>query len=213
MYGAAHDRWKIDTRDDLEALINNDQPVSHEQDSVAWHVKQAGHLARREFDRIDLPTLIDVLTDTANKKLFHARSRCCDIIETLLVLCYAPEAGNDTRTDWKRDLSCSRIQFSKILGRSPSLRRFLRPMLAYGWFVGRMNAAMQLSAGHYLPIEIRQEVLQSERLSGDWIERLPAQCPWSPVDILGYGAADPHAVLNDSYSLPFEGPKAAPPAR
>lgn len=213
MIESAHHQWQIDTRADLEILNHNEQAVSEQIDAFAWRIKQAGHLSRGEFDKIDRPTLIDVLTNDANQQIYCLRSRCCDIVELLLLLSKAPAADKEYLDKWKADLSLRRIQFSKILSRNPSMRLFLKATLNFGWRVGRMYAAMQLQGGHYISGDVRQEVLMAESVAGDWINRLPLACPWSPTQILGYGASNPHDVLTDPHALPFDEPKPAKPLR
>ena len=213
MIESAHHQFQIDTRADLEILHHNEQAVSEQLDAFAWRLKQAGHLSRREFDQIDRRTLIDVLTNDANQQVFCLRSRCSDVVELLLLLSTAPAAGKEALDKWKSDLSFRRIQFSKILSRNPSMRRFLRATLSFGWRVGRLYAAMQLQGGHYISGDVRQEVLMAESVAGDWINRLPHVCPWSPTQILGYDASNPHDVLTDPHSLPFDEPEPAQPLR
>ena len=207
MIESSHHQFEIDTRADLEVLSHNEHAVCEQVDAFAWRIQQAGHLSRGEFDKIDRPTLIDVLTNDANQQLYCLRSRCCDIVELLLLLTNAPAADKEYLDKWKADLSLRRIQFSKILSRNPSMRQFLKATLNFGWRVGRMYAAMQLHGGFFVAGEIRQEVLMAERLCGDWINRLPLSCPWSPAQILGYDASSPHDALTDPHALPFDDPK------
>ena len=213
MIESSHHQFEIDTRADLEVLNHNEHAVSEQVDAFAWRIKQSGHLSRGEFDKIDRPTLIDVLTNDANQQLYCLRSRCCDIVELLLLLANAPAADKEALGKWKSELSLRRIQFSKILSRNPSMRRFLKATLNFGWRVGRMYAAMQLQGGHYISGDVRQEVLMAESVAGDWINRLPHACPWSPIQILGYDASNPHDALTNPNSLPFDDPKPAKPLR
>ena len=201
-----HDRWKIDTRDSFRTLCRNADSINNDHDPFAWLLKQAGHLNRREFDHIDLPKLIDHLTDEANRRAFLIRGCFRDIVHHLILLSTAPEADAEVRTNWKREVSFQRIKFQSILRKNPSLRRFLPAIYNFGWAAGRMQASMDLSSGNYLNPEIRQEVLQSESVLGDWSERLTTRCPWSPSQVVGFDPDDPHEALTDSYALPFDEP-------
>ena len=203
---AYHDHWKNATRDSFRTLSHEHQPVNNELDTFAWLLKQAGHLNRREFDQIDLPHLIDHLTDEANRHAFRIRGCFRDIVQHLILLSTAPEADAEVRTTWKRKISFERIVFQSILRKNPSLRQFLPAIYSFGWAAGRMHASMELSSGNYLDASIRQEVLQSERVMGDWFERLTHHCSWSPAQVVGFDPSDPHDALTDSYALPFDEP-------
>ena len=203
---AYHDHWKIDTRDSFRTLCREHDAVNNDRDPFAWLLKQAGHLNRREFDQVDLPKLIDHLTDEANRRAFLIRGCFRDIVQHLILLSTAPEADAEVRTNWKREVSFQRIKFQSILRKNPSLRRFLPAIYNFGWAAGRMHASMDLSSGSYLDPEIRQEVLQSESVLGDWSERLTTRCPWSPSQVVGFDPDDPHDALTDSYALPFDEP-------
>ena len=203
---AFHDQWKFDTRDSYRMLTRNHDTVDPSQDSFAWHLKQIGHLSRREFDQIDLKSLIDELTQDANIHVFQCRSHYGDIVQHLILLSTAPGATADACTHWKQEISLRRIQFQSIVRRNPSIRLFLPAIFKYGWLIGRMHAVMTLSSGDYIPHEIRQEVLTAERVAGDWNERLTSSCPWSPAQVVGYDATDRFDALTDSYALPFAEP-------
>ena len=181
MIESAHHQWQIDTRADLEILNHNEQAVSEQLDAFAWRLKQAGHLSRREFDRVDRNTLIDVLTNDANQQVFCLRSRCRDVVELLLLLSTAPAADKEALDKWKSELSLRRIQFSKILSRNPSMRRFSagHPQLRMGASAA-CTPPCSSTAGHYIPGDVRQEVLMAESVAGDWINRLPHSLPLEP---------------------------------
>lgn len=201
-----HDQWNIDTRDSFRSLTSSNGSVDEQQDSFAWHLKQVGHLSRREFDRIDLPVLIDQLTLHANHHVFQCRSLLRDMMQFLILLSSAPAAGGDIRSHWKQELSFRRIQFQAVLRRNPSILCFLPAILRFGWHSARHYAAMDLNSCSYLPAHVREVVLEGEKPLGNWSERLTARCPWSLAEIVGFDPNNRYEALTDSFSLPFTEP-------
>ena len=201
---ALHEQWNIDTRETFRCLTREIDTVDENYDSFAWHLKQVGHLSRREFEQVDLPALIDELTRQANDRVFQCRSFLRDMLQFLILLSTAPAAGDDTRTHWKQELAYRRIQFQSVLQRNPSILRFLPAIKRYAWNSARQYAAMDLNSGNYLPKHVRDIVLQGEKPLGNWIERLTYSCPWSLPEIVGFDPNNQYDALTDAYSLPFD---------
>ncbi len=209
MHHKAHDQWNLDTGKPIQSMLRSEQTVSSSEDRFAWHLKQAGHLCRREYDQLDAAQLADELIRYSNEQLFLCRSHCRDVVKVLLLLANASSTDSKARTEWKRDLVFRRVQISQLLRSNPSMKEFLPAILSFAWHVGRMYAAMDLHSGHYLPLDRRYRILKAERLAGNWNSRLPFHCPWRPSEILGYDPSNTGEALTDPRSLPFEEPAAA----
>ena len=79
-------------------MLRSEQTVSSSEDRFAWHLKQAGHLCRREYDQLDAAQLADELIRYSNEQLFLCRSHCRDVVKVLLLLANANEALTDPRS-------------------------------------------------------------------------------------------------------------------
>ena len=200
MHHTAHDKWNLDTSKPIQSMLRSEQTVSSSEDRFAWHLKQAGHLCRREYDQLDAAQLADELIRYSNEQLFLCRSHCRDVVKVLLLLANASSADSEARTEWKRDLVFRRVQIQQLLRSNPSMKEFLPAILSFAWHVGRMYAAMDLHSGHYLPLDRRYHILKPSA--------------WRATGTAGFPSIAPGGLRRSSATIPPTRTRLSPiPAR
>ena len=92
------------------------------------------------------------------------------------------------------------------LRHNPSMKPFIPAMIKLSWAGARFSAARTMNQCLYVHPEQRNEVLDKQREKGNWKNRLPKDCPWQPIEIVGYDPDDENDHLLDPRYLPFRDP-------
>ena len=193
----------------FEDLIHSAKESLHHNDRFAWLLQQFGFFNRNQVDQIDRTNLANDLYESACEHLNDLRSHIRELIKTLLLICHAPAADKTTLVAWRHQVSDHRDAITVLLTNNPSLKSFLPAVIRIAWITGRSSAARSLDNGKYLHREIRALVLRKQSSLAQWKHRLPADCPWTLIEILAYDPNDPNDYLHDSFYLPFARPNAS----
>ena len=201
-----HKQWKADTDPLVQQLLNSNKRNLVGCDMMAWMFHIVGRLQNGLFSDEDKRHLINHFDNQAHSLLSDARSHFKQVIRTLLLLRYAPEATSDSREHWKDQLSHYRLQLSTLYLNNPSMKSFTDSMIRFSWRSARADAANILSFGRYTDKRIRAKVLMGQTSWSAWNQRLPRKCPWSADEIAAFRVDDTPVIVN-SRQLPFEEPE------
>jgi Domain of unknown function DUF29 len=136
----------------------------YEEDFYVWLLSQAKALRERRFQALDLENLIEEVEDLARKLPHELKSRLRVIIAHMLK--WQPQPAKRS-TSWNVTLLEQRFQLRELLDLSPSLRRRLPDFIHDAY-----ETAARL-AGAQMKLEKSQ-----------WRRSFPAECPWTPEQIL-----------------------------
>ena len=198
-------QWKNDTDPLIEKLIDSNNRNLQGCDMMGWLLHVVGRLQSGRYDRRDLDSIIISFLQQVDDLLSKSRSHCRIAIKSLLLLRYAPAAGSTTRNQWKDALAYNRVELETLLRNSPSMKPFVHAMIRYAWRSARSAAWTVLTTCHYIPADLRSEILAEQKQLGNWNQRLPQDCPWDAELIIGFSLDHP-SVLADSRRLPFDEP-------
>ena len=200
---SVRENWTIATADKIESLSLSDRENLHLHDPFAWLLQQAGRLGRGESDRIDHDRLSNYLLQQADALFDQWKRQCCEVVLMLLLLFHSQHASREDCRAWKHTIRLNRSRMALTLYSNPAMKRFVDAMIDFSWEEARLRAAKTLTAFD------RQFLRQHFRLSSEpreqrnWSQSLPARCPWSPREIVGFDPSDPQASLVDPTILPF----------
>lgn len=138
---------------DLKAL--------YEHDFAAWAQETAQLLERQQFDKLDLPNLIEEVWDLSKRERDRLLSSLRLIMHHLLKWQYQPVLRSDS---WESTINRERLNIQSYLEDSPSLKRYLE----FNW----VSKAYRLA---------RLEAIQETRLTP---KIFPEQCPYKLEQIL-----------------------------
>ena len=133
----------------------------YEHDFAAWAEETAQILEHEQFERLDLPNLIEEVWDLSKRERDRLLSSLRLILHHLLKWQYQSEFRSDS---WENTISRERINIQSYLEDSPSLKRYLDTQ----W----LDKAYRLA---------RLEAIKETRLIQ---EVFPAQCPYEIEQVL-----------------------------
>ena len=198
--------WHLATAPFLKMLKHSREPGLHDHDSVAWYLQQTGLLVRGELDQLDLTNIINHFDRMADDLIRAWRDHCREVHHMLLLLWIAPSADAVTRIEWNDSLGKHRLEMEHLLRNNPSMKPFVPAMVDFAWHGGRCSAARTMNRLLYVDPPDRNRILERQREKGDWKERLPKDCPWDRVDIVGYDPDNDREHLFDPCFRPFYDP-------
>ncbi len=136
---------------DLKAL--------YEQDFAAWAEKTAQLLEQGQFERLDLPNLIEEVWDLSKRERDRLQSSLRLILHHLLKWQYQPALRSDS---WENTIHRERLNIQTYLEDSPSLKRYLEPQsVSKAYRLSRLEAIKEtrLPKGVF-PLECPYEIEQ-----------------------------------------------------
>ena len=142
-------------------MQTTDLKALYEQDFAAWAEQTAQLLEQQQFNRLDLPNLIEEVWDLSKRERDRLLSSLRLILHHLLKWQYQSEFRS---ASWESTISRERVNIQSYLEDSPSLKRYLDSQ----W----LDKAYRLA---------RLEAIRETRLGQ---EVFPAQCPHSIEQIL-----------------------------
>lgn len=137
--------------------------VRYEDDYCGWLGQQIGLLEARRFGDLDVAHLADELRSLAVSEEGEIESRLVVLLHHLLKWEFQPAGRTKS---WRASIIEQRNRISRIIKRSPSLRRHPASVLDEEYVVARLRAADETE----LPLN-----------------RFPSACPYSAADVLDDG--------------------------
>ncbi len=129
-------------------------------DFYAWTQQQAELLQAEEFERLDLPNLVEEIESMGISERKELTSRLTVLLIHLLKLRYQPRRR--TRS-WLSTINEQRNQLEILFRTSPSLRRQVTDEIEYAYPRARKGAAIE---------------------TGLALATFPPDCPWKVEEIL-----------------------------
>jgi uncharacterized protein DUF29 len=139
----------------------------YETDWYAWVQEQVSLLERGRFDALDLDHLVEELDLMAGSTRGELYDRLIILLAHLLKLQVAaallPGVYDRAQRGWRLTCTEQRRRLARLLRRSPSLQPTVPAEVAEAYEVARLQATAALQVDE---------------------TRLPAQCPWTPDEVL-----------------------------
>jgi Domain of unknown function DUF29 len=132
----------------------------YEADFYSWTQEQAMLLRSQQWNRIDLPNLIEEIESLGKQQRQELRNRLSVLIGHLLKWHYQPQQRSRS---WLATLRIQRLDITELLEDNPSLSPHLREALRKAYLKGRELAAGETNLPNYT---------------------FPAECPYSLAQIL-----------------------------
>ena len=198
--------WNLATKDFIKMLKQSREAGLHDHDSHAWYLQQMGLLVRGELDKLDMTNIINHFDRMARDLVLSWRDHCREVHHRLLLLWIAPAASALTRLQWNESLGAHRLEMEHLLRNNRSLIPFVPAMVDFSWHGGRVRAARTMTQLLYLDPPERNRILEEQREKGDWKDRIPVECPWDRIQIVGYDPDNHREHLADPYLRPFYDP-------
>jgi Domain of unknown function DUF29 len=107
------------------------KPTLYEQDLAAWFEDTIAKLRARQFDAIDLDSLIEEIEGLAGRDRRELKNRLNVLLAHLLKRLYVNCAENNR--GWELTIREQRNQLSDLLEQSPSLRNYWIESFAVVW--------------------------------------------------------------------------------
>jgi Domain of unknown function DUF29 len=107
------------------------KPTLYEQDLAAWFEDTIAKLRARQFDAIDLDSLIEEIEGLAGRDLRELKNRLNVLLAHLLKRLYVDFTEN--HRGWELTIREQRNQLSDLLEQSPSLRNYWIENFAVVW--------------------------------------------------------------------------------
>jgi hypothetical protein len=137
---------------------------AYEKDFHAWLLAQVSALRERRFRALDLENLLEEVEELAQSLARELRTRLKVVLVHLLKGQFQPSKRSSSR-----DLSLleQRDQLGQLLEQNPSLRRQVPELIQKAYVAAEKTAAKEMKLD-----------------SPQWQRTFPAQCPWTPEQIL-----------------------------
>ncbi|WP_298959268.1 DUF29 domain-containing protein [uncultured Methylobacterium sp.] len=116
------------------------QASLYETDFYLWTQEQSRLLRERRFDELDLANLVDEVRSVGGSERSQIESRLDVLIAHLLKWKYQPGARTSS---WMGTIVEQRRRIARILGNSPSLRRYPAEVFEECYLAGRLEAAKE----------------------------------------------------------------------
>ena len=97
----------------------------YDTDYHLWLVKTVKRLENKEFDALDLPNLVEEVSDLSRREKRKLESLLTRLFEHLLKLKYWESERSSNQGHWEAEILNFRKQISKELKASPSLKPYL----------------------------------------------------------------------------------------
>ncbi len=112
-------------------MAENPDVKLYDVDFAQWVAATVAHLKAREFDRLDLPNLIEEIETLGKRDKRELQSRLQVLLSHLLKRCYI-SSPNDFR-GWELTIREQRRELQLLLEQSPSIKSYFLEILAKSW--------------------------------------------------------------------------------
>ncbi len=129
-------------------------------DFYAWTQQQAELLQAEEFERLDLPNLVEEIEAMGISQRNEVTSRLVVLLMHLLKLQYQKRTHTNS---WRTTIRTQRRDIEIVLDSSPSVRRLVPDLVAYAYPRARKDAAAETGLAPAM---------------------FPPDCPWTVEEIL-----------------------------
>ena len=137
---------------------------AYEKDFHAWLLSQVSALRERRFRDLDLENLIEEVEELARSLARELRNRLKVVLVHLLKWQFQPSRKS---ASWDLTLLEQRDQLAQLLEQNPSLRQQVPQLIEKAYPAAGKTAAKEMQLD-----------------SSQWQRTFPAQCPWTPAQIL-----------------------------
>ena len=102
----------------------------YDSDYQLWLESTINQLRRGDFQSVDWPNLLEELADLGKSERRALKSLLTRLLEHLLKLTYWQSQRDYNQAGWKKEIRNFRLQIADLLADSPSLKSYLREILA-----------------------------------------------------------------------------------
>jgi hypothetical protein len=102
----------------------------YDSDYQLWLETTINQLRRGDFQAVDWPNLLEELADLGKNNRRALKSLLTRLLEHLLKLTYWQSQRDYNQAGWKKEIRNFRLQIADLLADSPSLKSYLREILA-----------------------------------------------------------------------------------
>ncbi|GBE74277.1 hypothetical protein myaer87_15040 [Microcystis aeruginosa NIES-87] len=102
----------------------------YDSDYQLWLESTINQLRQGDFQAVDWPNLLEELADLAKSERRALESLLTRLLEHLLKLTYWQSPRDYNPAAWKKEIRNFRLQIADLLADSPSLKSYLREILA-----------------------------------------------------------------------------------
>ncbi len=102
----------------------------YDSDYQLWLENTINQLRRGDFQAVDWPNLLEELADLGKSERRALESLLTRLLEHLLKLTYWQSQRDYNQAGWKKEIRNFRLQIADLLADSPSLKSYLREILA-----------------------------------------------------------------------------------
>ena len=111
-------------------MMNITIPTLYDSDYQLWLENTINQLRRGDFQAVDWPNLLEELADLGKNNRRALKSLLTRLLEHLLKLTYWQSQRDYNQAGWKKEIRNFRLQIADLLEDSPSLKSYLREILA-----------------------------------------------------------------------------------
>jgi hypothetical protein len=105
-------------------------PNLYDSDYQLWLESTINQLRQGDFQAVDWPNLLEELADLGKNNRRALKSLLTRLLEHLLKLTYWQSQRDYNQAGWKKEIRNFRLQIADLLADSPSLKSYLREILA-----------------------------------------------------------------------------------
>jgi len=102
----------------------------YDSDYQLWLESTINQLRQGDFQSVDWPNLLEELADLGKNNRRALKSLLTRLLEHLLKLTYWQSQRDYNQAGWKKEIRNFRLQIADLLADSPSLKSYLREILA-----------------------------------------------------------------------------------
>ena len=102
----------------------------YDSDYQLWLESTINQLRQGDFQAVDWPNLLEELADLGKNNRRALKSLLTRLLEHLLKLTYWQSQRDYNQAGWKKEIRNFRLQIADLLADSPSLKSYLREILA-----------------------------------------------------------------------------------
>ncbi|REJ41450.1 MAG: DUF29 domain-containing protein [Microcystis flos-aquae DF17] len=149
-------------------MMNITIPNLYDSDYQLWLESTINQLRQGDFQAVDWPNLLEELADLAKSERRALESLLTRLLEHLLKLTYWQSPRDYNPAAWKKEIRNFRLQIADLLEDSPSLKSYLREILAKCYLDARnlMIDETRLDASIF-PVEVLASL--EEILAENWL--------------------------------------------
>jgi len=140
----------------------------YDSDYQLWLESTINQLRQGDFQSVDWPNLLEELADLGKNNRRALKSLLTRLLEHLLKLTYWQSQRDYNQAAWKKEIRNFRLQIADLLEDSPSLKSYLREILAKCYLDARnlMIDETRLDASIF-PVEVLASL--EEILAENWL--------------------------------------------